>query len=445
MKEVFYIDDTPANKISYYFMLVFLVMLPFDRIFSELALIGLLLHTIIHFRTGQGMPLRRRGLVVWSGWLTAALYLLTMAGTLWSVRRGEAFKEWEKQLALLLFPLIFYFTDLDWGKVRRPLLKGFAFSCLFTTLYLYGVAFERIRQEGLPVFSFFSPPFMNHQFTAPIDLHATYFAMYIAISLVTLIGGMLHARRAMARCCYALASLILLAAVLQLAARAVCISLLLILNVLLPYWLMKGRTRRIFLLVALSLTSLGFVAVINNANLHTRYMVQLQQDLKENVGDKDGPEPRMVRWLCAWELIRASPWIGYGTGAEVDLLKEKYTAHQLYNSYAHDLNAHNEYLSILLKTGILGEILFLATLVIAFRQAWRLKDPWLGSFLVIVVCVSFSENILDVNKGIFFFSFFFSFFMAKPGGPQLDGVASEGGTIFGAQYGNKNTLPLVGT
>jgi O-antigen ligase len=289
---------------------------------------------------------------------------------------------------------------------------------------------------------FFSRPFMNHQFSAPIGLHATYCAMYIAISLVTFIWLMLDTRTASGRWFYALGALILLAAILQLAARSVCISLLLILNGLLPFWLTKGRVRRIFFGVAFSLTALAFVAVIRNENLHTRYLVQLHQDLKENVGDKDGPEPRMVRWLCAWELIRASPWIGYGTGTEVGLMKEKYAAHQLYDSYAHDLNAHNQYLSILLKTGILGEILFLGILAIGIRQAWRRKDPLLGSFLVIIVCVSFSENILDVNKGIFFFSFFFSFFLAKPGGVKPGGAKPP---IFAPQYGNKNTLPLVGT
>jgi O-antigen ligase len=163
-------------------------------------------------------------------------------------------------------------------------------------------------------------------------------------------------------------------------------------------------------------------------------MVQLQQDLEGNIGDKDGSEPRMARWHCAWELIRASPWIGYGTGTEVDLLKEKYVTHQLYDSYAHDLNAHNQYLSFLLKTGLPGELLYLGILAIGFLQAFRLKDPFLGSFLLIVACVSASENILDVNKGIFFFSFFFSFFLAKPAN-----------TIFVRHYGNKNTLPLMGT
>ncbi len=409
MKEVFYIDDTPANKISYYFMLVFLVTLPFDRLYSELALIGLSLHTLIHWRKGQ----RGQRSFQWSGWPTAVLYLVTIIATGWSHRQGMAFKEWEKQLALLLFPLIFYFTQLDWKTYQRQLLKGLAFSCLFTILYLYGAALFTIRSQGLPLSALFGPLFMNHQFSMPIDLHATYFSMYIALSLVTFTWLMIHSRRSLGRWCYALACLVLLAAILQLAARAVGISLLIIVNGILPYWLMKGRRRRNFLFVSLSLTALSFIAVFTNENLHSRYLVQLRADLKGNAGKKEDPEPRMARWYCAWELIRASPWIGYGTGMEVDLLKEKYAAHQLYDSYSHELNAHNELLSFLLKAGFPGGVLYLGVLVIGFLWVFRLKDPFSGSFLVLVTCVSFSENILDVNKGIFFFSFFFSFFFCR--------------------------------
>ena len=428
MKEVFYIEDTPANKISYYFMLVFLVALPFDRLYSELALIGLLLHTLIHLQKDQV----RRLSFHWPGWLPATLYLLTIVATGWSHQQGQALKEWEKQLALILFPLIFYFTQLDWKKYQMRLLKGLAFSCLFTVLYLYGVALLAIRSQGLPFSALFSYDFMNHRFVLPIDLHATYFSMYIGLSLVTFIWLMIYSHRSFGRWFYALASLVLLAAILQLAARAVGISLLIIFNGVVPFLILKGRKRRIFLFVSLSLTVLSFVVVASNELLRDRYLVALQLDLKAHAGVKEDPEPRMARWYCVWELIRASPWIGYGTGTEIGLLKERYSAHELHDSYKFELNAHNQFLSWYLRAGIAGFLLYMGILAIGVVQAFRLKDPFLGSFLVLVVCVSFSENILDVNKGIFFFSFFFSFFFCKA-------------VIFAPQYENKNTLPLVGT
>jgi O-antigen ligase len=413
MKEIFYIEDTPVNKISYYFLLVFLVALPFDRIFSELALFGLLVHTLIHPARERKFSLR------WPGWLILALYLISLEGMLYSARPGDAWNECVKQLAILLFPLIACFTSLDWQKYRDRLLNAFGFTCFFTALYLYGIALLSIRDQHLPLTALSGPDFINHAFTAPIDLHATYFSIYTAISFVHFVRLSLQAKRSLRRVFYLAVSLVLLATIMQLASRAVCISVFIILNVLLPYFLRKPKVRWIFLAISLSVTAFIVGTLFGNKTYHTRYTVQLKQDLHGVTGKKEDPEPRMARWNCAWELIRASPLIGYGTGTEVALLKKKYLDHHLYISYAFDLNAHNEYLSFLLKTGLPGLLLYLGLLGVSCVKAFQWRDPLLMSFLVIVIIVSFSENILDTNKGIFFFGFFFSLFLYRPADYRL--------------------------
>ncbi|HXO76070.1 MAG TPA: hypothetical protein VN824_12555, partial [Puia sp.] len=265
MKEIFYIEDTPGNKISYYLLLVFLVTLPFDRLYSELSLIGLLLHTLLHPETGRKLTSR------WAGWLVAGLFFLMLISSIYAPGFGDAGRQLEKQLALLLFPLIAWYSKLDWNKVRGPLLKAFAFSCTFTVIYLYGCAFAGIHRLGLPAGALFTPDFLNHSFTAPIDLHATYFAMDVGISLIVVVGLGLRSERVAAKWGYGLMSLLLLAAILQLASRAVCLAMLVVINVLVPWLLLRGRTRRIALLVLVLLSSLSVVLVTANKVLHTRY------------------------------------------------------------------------------------------------------------------------------------------------------------------------------
>ena len=50
MKQLFLIDDTTVNKISYYHLAAFLIALPFDFFYSEIILISFGLHTLIHTR-----------------------------------------------------------------------------------------------------------------------------------------------------------------------------------------------------------------------------------------------------------------------------------------------------------------------------------------------------------------------------------------------------------
>ncbi|HEY4287530.1 MAG TPA: O-antigen ligase family protein [Puia sp.] len=405
MKEIFYTEDTPENKISYYLLLVFLVTLPFDRVYSELSLIGLLLHTLLHPATGRKFSFR------WAGWLVTGLFFLMLISSLYTPHFSDAGRQLEKQLALLLFPLIAWYSRLDWNKVRAPLLKAFAFSCTFTVIYLYGCAFTAIHQQGLGWAALFTPDFLNHSFTAPIDLHATYFSMDVGISVIVAVGLGLKSDKILVKWGYGLMSLLLLAAILQLASRAVCLAMLVVINVLVPWLLLSGRSRRIALLVFVSMSLLSVVLVTTNKDLYTRYLVSLKQDMQDVRGNAEDPEPRMVRWGCAWELIRESPWIGYGAGAEVGRLKEKYYTRHLVLSYTHELNAHNQYLSYWLNTGIGGVLLYLCVLIAGGMVAVRRRDILLSTFIVMIVFVSFSENILDTNKGIFFFSFFFILFL----------------------------------
>jgi len=428
MREIFYIEDTQANKISYYFLLAFVVMLPFDRLYSELALIGLGVHTLVHIQRPVKWPSR------WMGWLTAGIFLLTMAGTIYTPKPSQALPQWEKQLALVLFPLIAWLSGLDWQRHRMRLMKAFAFSCVLTAVYLYGVAFHTVYSLHLPLTEVFTKPYMNHKFTAPIDLHATYFSAYLALSLVVFADQILRGnKKKVVQCIYGMAILVCLAAILQLASRAVCIAVVVIVNILIPFLLTNGRTRLRLFIATFMLTVIAAFAVSRNSHLHSRYMLQLKQDLRSDTGAVEDPEPRMARWQCAWELIQVSPWIGYGTGAETGKLKERYAAHNLVISYTYSLNAHNQFLSFWLRTGIFGMLWYMAILILGFRDAFRRKDLYLLAFLLIIVCISFAENILDVNKGIFFFSFFFVFFIPKP----------VGDSIF--THGNKNTGSVVGT
>jgi O-antigen ligase len=74
------------------------------------------------------------------------------------------------------------------------------------------------------------------------------------------------------------------------------------------------------------------------------------------------------------------------------------------------LNTHNKFLRCWLTTGLLGLTAYMFMLGLGFAAAWKQKDLVWMTFLVLVTVTSFAENILDVQKGIFYFSFFFAFF-----------------------------------
>ena len=405
MRTVFFIKENRADKITYYHLLLFAMSLPFDRIYSELVLISLTIHTLIHVKKETIARIKLSALLV-----PVAIYLLTLLGTLYTNFYDEALYEWERQLAILLFPLIILCNGFDYRKYCLNILVGLAISCFLALVYLYYTAMVVINYNNLPLSSIFSNAFINHNFSAPIDMHATYFSMYIVLAAIALIVVLLTKRGKIEKWIYAFMLVVLLIGLVQLSSRAVLIALAIIINVVIPFLLLWGRKRIYFICLMMVVSVSGFYMVTRIDNLRTRFIIDLKEDLTQAGINNNTLEPRAIRWECAWQLAKQSPVYGNGSGSEVALLKEVYYQRKLYNSYVHDLNAHNQYLSMLVKTGMIGLSVLLYIFGKGFSTAVRNRDLAFAAFMIVIAVVSFSENILDANKGIFFFSFFFSLF-----------------------------------
>jgi O-antigen ligase len=408
MKERFFIKGNIADKITYYHLVAFVISLPFNRIYSELALASLLVHTLVNLRKENFRQVRWKEVLI-----PASIYLLTLLATVYTKYTDNAFSEWERQAALLLFPLIIALNAFDFRRYILNIVLAMAFSCAFTVLCLYGAAFRAIVVHQLPLVSIFRNAFLNHNFSARIDMHATYFSMYIALAAAAAVYAFFKTETKRNKYLYAFLGIVLMAGLIQLSSRAVLISFALIMNMLVPtFWIEKTK-RSVYMILSLVITVSVLFFFTRNDSLKTRFIVGMKEELTQNDAINNLLEPRALRWSSAKQLMLGSPVYGYGSGSEIPLLKEVYYEHQLYNSYLNSLNIHNQYLSMFIKTGALGLLLLLFVLFAGFRRAIQSKDGLFCAFLIIVTTVFFSENVLDGNKGIFFFAFFYSLFYIR--------------------------------
>jgi O-antigen ligase len=261
----------------------------------------------------------------------------------------------------------------------------------------------------LPFSFLFSDSFLNHHFTEPIELHATYFAMYVALALFFLLKKTIEQTALLKKIALGICVLILLAALIQLASRSVFIAVILTVCIAFPLLSFNKRSRLGFA-IACAILLIGIVTVaFKNDFLKRRYLDELKSDLSIT----SSTEGRIVRWEAVRELILKKPFIGYGTGSEKRVLKEKYFDKKLFTSYSLEMNTHNQYLGYLLRAGIFGAAVYLFTLGFGTYTAIRYRDILFLGFMIIIGVTSISENILEINKGIFFYSFFFSFFVLK--------------------------------
>jgi len=410
MKELFLFKDNLANKISYYHVMLLLLSLPFDRFYSHLILASLAIHTIIQFRKSSAKPL-----FTWRTLVLQSVFWVTLIGTLYTINLQQSLAEWELDLPVLLIPLIFCFNPLDLKKYRHNFLVIFSLGCTVTIGYLYLDALITIRHYHLPWSSILSPAFTNHNFSQPIDMHATFLSLQIAIALIYMLSRLVGERlRTSSILFYLFCSSVLTAGIIQLSSKSVFAALFLVINFAIPWFLLHGKIRLLYLLTTIGLSCVILAGIFNSRALRDRYLVELREDLSPTFAGQT-VEPRLERWKISFNLIKKSPVIGYGTGSEIQLLQERYFAKKFYSSYLHRLNSHNQYLSFLIKTGIWGLSIYIVTLVYGFKQAIKKRDVVFFSFMILIAVVSLSENVLDADKGVIFYSTFLSYFVFVSG------------------------------
>ncbi|MFN8250305.1 MAG: O-antigen ligase family protein [Ferruginibacter sp.] len=405
MKNTFIIKDTIENKISFYLLSCFLALFPFDYFYSQLVLGCFALHTVIHFKKERLQLLKAT-----ATWLPLLLYFVMLLSVLYSSNKKEGIDISGRQSAMLIMPILFAISNFSFAQYKIRLLQIFSYACTATILYLFADALYTIRYFSLPASNLFTAAFTNHNFSSPIALHATYMALYTGFSIAVLLYVFFNSSNQWLRIINGICLLILAAGLLQLASRAVLIAMIITVAAAVP--LLVQGPKRWGLAGAVVLLSLAAgISAVKTNSFKQRYVSELKNDLLNAPVPNEILEPRILRWKLAVGLVAKSPLYGYGNGAEKDLLKEAYFRNKLYISYLRSFNAHSQYLAMLIRCGVIGLGVLLIVLAFAYLTAYREKDFLFLSFLILVSTVSVSENILDVNKGIFFYSFFLSFFL----------------------------------
>ncbi len=406
MNSIFNISETAANKISFYHLASFLILLPFDFFYSQLVLVSFALHTLMHCTKE-----RVKELLSITVLLPVAIYFISVITISYSIDKAEGFNIAGRQTAIFFMPVLLALNGLPLQHYKKNLLTIFAITCTGVIIYLYADAIHTILYFHMPLSSLMSTAFINHNFSLPVELHATYLSLYAAFSICIFICYYLKQKIVIYRLLYVLAILILTAGLIQLSSRAVVIAFIAIITIAVPVFLLRGKTRILFAATALLLASGSFYFISKIDAFKTRYVSELNNDLTRAAISDEILEPRITRWHLAAALIKKSPFVGYGTGSEKKLLKQQYFNNKLYISYLNEFNVHSEYLSFMLRSGIGGLLMYLVVLGYGFVLSVHKKDFLFFSFLLLVAMVSVSENILDVNKGVFFYSFFLSFFL----------------------------------
>jgi O-antigen ligase len=127
---------------------------------------------------------------------------------------------------------------------------------------------------------------------------------------------------------------------------------------------------------------------------------------------------RLAKWRCSSDVIVENPWFGVGTGDEVDELLKSYKRNNFLEGIRCRYNSHNQYLSVLIAVGLTGLLIFIFVLLLPFVHGYKKNDHILVGFIILITIFFWTENVLSVQKGVVFFSFFYALLIKKTNNPD---------------------------
>jgi O-antigen ligase len=373
--------------------------IPFNRNMAAMLLLGFALMGLFW--------LNRQTWNRYFSWPLLAYYGLSLVAFLWTKDKDAGLFILTKQLPLLVVPAYFFIWGPPDANSKRWSLTGFALSNLGLAIWTLLGALRTFRAQGEYKVLFY------HDLAAHGNMSALYFSLFAVFSILIFIREVFRPglKLWMLGLLYA-AILFLVLFVVLLASRASVLALFCMFGfTLIWFW----KEKQAFPFKILFFVSFFFVvlATFSIPLLNQRFKEAINHENQftlEKVGG--GTSFRFAKWKSAWALVQENPLLGIGPGDVQEALNIRYLKDR--HPQILNLNAHNQYLQTWLGLGLPGLIFLSVAFIYLIR---RRKYASIGFAIVFSICI-LTESMLEIQKGILFFAFFYVLLLARPSGQK---------------------------
>lgn len=401
------------QHIHFWLLLAIAFTMPFSIKINSALIIGCLANHVVegkllfHLKNTWSNAVNRYMLL---------FYALHVLSILFSSDVTEAGAILERKLVLLVFPLVL-FKPINQQQFK---MIAYAFSAGVVTALVYCIG----AATGEYIATGKTEVFFYHTLAEQINIHAVYLAAYAVFAMWMLIDIYNTAAMVM--------RIVLAATMLFLAIGVVLLSSKMMLAVLclgVFYMLVKkyawSNLQKGILII--SLIILGIITLCL-PQVRGRFSTEINSNfsvVKQTTYRYDTPFTgttlRLVIWkYCLVILSREKAWItGVGTGDGQQLLDEQYKQVNMYtgNPELKDTGylgygPHNQYVETIYSLGIIGLIALLLLLGHQVIKAFKSRNTLFIAFVALNMLFFISESALSTNKGIVFYVFFSTVFLA---------------------------------
>ncbi len=120
---------------------------------------------------------------------------------------------------------------------------------------------------------------------------------------------------------------------------------------------------------------------------------------------------RIEYWKAGWSIFKQNWIIGTGIGDYKEAYQQEYTKSKSVLESKNRLESHNQFLGILVATGVIGLSLLLIHIILTFKVFFQNKNKLALLFFTICTVSFLVEDTLTTLAGMSFYAFFFGLFM----------------------------------
>lgn len=334
--------------------------------------------------------------------LMVILFFIYFISAFYSTNKDNAWQKLLLKSSYLYFPLIFALTKWDKDKLVR-VIDFFIYGCILQVLISL---FDAFVASG---FAFERTEFMYVKLS--YNMHPSYAALITTIGFVFTVIRLLFVKRVPIRktlkALYFSSLILFTIYIFLLSSKSGFISYILATISLLIFSYIVLSSFKIILTYLISLAIIFIILFpLIGGKLERKfnemfYAVNKVDETHAKTGHEkiSSSEIRLVLWENSVKTIKGSPVYGFGIGDGKDELQKQLLRNHEYFVHGLNHNSHNQYLEILLSTGIIGLVCLL--LILIFSSFGFGGFTWITVLLVLIIAVNFAvESVMEKQVGI---------------------------------------------
>lgn len=384
-------------KANYYVLILLAFVIPLERKFAP-PIIALFLITSL---VNGGFKRRLNYKVL----LFSSIFLLYIIGLFYGENLGFGVKNLIEKLSLLVFPLAFYFSKINFKNQLSSILVAFVEGCFVSGIISVVVSFLG--------FYFALDTSLFFYANSSHFLHPSYFAMYANFAILIIYFNVIFRNPKASLKKVSLSFLLLLffsILIILSASKTGVITLIITHFIALSFWMFIGK-RYFKGLLVLTLISVIFTGVFSlSSTIQNRVNEMVLVVFSGDTSSGSTTAARSEIWKISTKLISEKPFLGYGIGNETSALVKLYNENGFVNFAEKQLNAHNQFLQTSIAIGIVGGLVLLLVLLFPLYFSIRKHHYLYAGFIGLVLFNFLTESMLERQAGVVFYSLFNALF-----------------------------------